>query len=258
MTDLASATRAIDHALPDMARDVIRTYLDLDDPANRAFLRNPDGRDQHQTHWHEWGIITHTRVFLRHFDREVPGYLRAWGLWEPVHRVLEGCIDGSSRWNLLRISILLHDLGKFASRTGGRSTFHFMHHETLSGRVIRHQLALERFGLAPAQIEYVAHSAEDHFVLGLIRKRAREEGKFDLAFTRSERFGTLAGGIKQTHPEDFVEIGVLFLGDSLAKTDPEGGPRDGRPEWWPAVSQYEINIAVAQRYLEVVLQSPSL
>ncbi len=251
MADLVTATREIDLALPDMAREIIRTHLDLDDPANRTFLRDPDGRDQHQTHWHQWGIITHTRVFLRQFDTDVPAYLHAWELWEPVNAVLATGIDGASRWELLRISILLHDLGKFAARTRGKNSFHFMRHETLSGKVIREQLALERFGLTRDQIEYVAHSAEDHFVLGLIRKRAREEGNFDPSFIQSERFRALAADIKRSHPEDYVEIGVLFLGDSLAKTDPRGGPE-------LAVSQYEINIAVARRYLEEVLDDPSL
>ncbi len=251
MPDIPSIVRRIDDALPEMARAVIRAHLDLDDESNRAFLSDPDGREQHQTHWHQWGIITHTRIFLRHFDIDIPRYLRDWDLWEQADRELSVRIDGASRWSLLRISILLHDIGKFAARTRGRQTFHFMRHESVSGEIVRNELELDQFELTPAQIEYVALSAEDHFVLGHLRKRARADGVFDTVFTESRTFVGLAEVIKQRHPFDYVEIGVLFLGDSLAKTDPISGPGQ-------AVSQYEVNIAAARRYLEVVLREPSL
>jgi hypothetical protein len=100
--------------------------------------------------------------------------------------------------------------------------------------------------LTPAQVEYIARTAEDHFVLALIRKRAREEGAYDAAFVDSPSFAETAQRIETEHPEDFVEIGILFLGDSLAKADPPHGPE-------PALSQYDVNILVSRRYLEVVL-----
>jgi hypothetical protein len=251
VSDVAAVERAVDRELPDMARSVIRSHLDLTEEANRSFLERPDDRTQHQTEWHQWGIITHTRRFLHDYDTLVPRYLAEWGLEEEVERVLSLPIDGAPRRDLLRVTILLHDIGKFAARTRGRDRFHFARHEELSGSVIRSELHLERFGLTPRQLEYVARTAEDHFVLGLIRKRAREEGGYDLGFVESPRFAELADRIKREHPDDFVEIGVLFLGDSLAKAEPPGGPRR-------ALSQYDINIAVAHRYLGLVLDRPSL
>jgi len=247
MPDMSAITRAIDDDLPAMARSVIEAHLDLADPRNAAFLREPDDRNQHQVQWHQWGIISHTRKFLRHFDTEVQCYLRSWGLCAPVERVLDVPIDGATKRQLLRISILLHDIGKFGARFSGTRGFHFTHHERLSGEIIRSELHLARFGLTPAQIEYVARAAEDHFVLGLVRKRAREERIYDPEFTQSERFRRLAMQIKEEHPDDYVEIGLLFLGDSLAKTDPVTGPE-------LAVSQYEVNVAVAHGYLDTVLK----
>lgn len=247
MADIAAVTRAIDEELPELARGVIRRHLDLEDDDNRHFLRAPDAREQHQTEWHQWGIITHTRVFLRYLDTLVPSYLCEWGLWEAVDARLSGPIDGASKWALLRIAALLHDIGKFGARTRGRKRFHFTHHEKLSGDLIRQELDLGRFGLTPEQIEYVARTAEDHFVLGLVRKGARDQGEYDLAFVRSERFLQVARQIKREHPDDFVEIGVLFLGDSLAKLNPGEGPER-------AAGQYELNIIVAHRYLETVLE----
>jgi hypothetical protein len=141
---------------------------------------------------------------------------------------------------------LLHDIGKFAARRKGRHRFHFTDHERLSGDIIRHELSLSDLGLSPAQIKYVALTAEDHFVLGVVRKRARELGRYDEAFARSEDFRRLCDEIRRAHPLDFVEIGVLFLGDSLAKVDPRSGPSQ-------AISQYETNIVVAHGYLAGVL-----
>jgi hypothetical protein len=242
--DVVAAT--IDRELPQMAQSVIARHLDLSDPPNRAFFRDPDNRDQHQKQWHQWGIITHTRVFLRLFDTDVPRYLEEWDVLENVDAVLDETIDGVPKRALLRIAILLHDIGKFGARTRSKTGFHFAYHERLSGEIIRREIALARFGLTPSQIDYVALTAEDHFVLGLVRKRARGSGLYDLRFVDSPMFLALSEQIKAEHPIDFVEIGVLFLGDSLAKANPAEGPG-------PAVSQYDINITVARRYLAIVL-----
>lgn len=230
-----------------MAREVIRCYLDLEDPANQNFLEKPDAREQHQTRWHQWGIITHTQIFLRHFDVEIPTFLKEWGLQEPVDAILAETIEGASKRELLRIAILLHDIGKFATRTQGKYRFHFQHHEGASGEIIREELHLARFDLTPSQIEYVALTAEDHFVLALLRKRAREQGEYDVSYIHSRQFPDHCHEVKAAHPLDFVEIGILFLGDSLAKANPGEGPED-------ALSQYDLNILVARRYLEVVLE----
>lgn len=246
MPDMSAVTRAVDEELPALARSVIRAYLDLDDPGNRTFLQSPDDRGQHQVQWHQWGIITHTREFLRQFDTEIACYLREWGLESAVNEVVDRRIDGATRRELLRVSILLHDIGKYAVRFADKRGFHFTHHELRSGEIIRTRLRLERYGLTERQVEYIATTAEDHFVLGLLRKRAREQGTYNVEFTKGPRFRELALEIKAEHPEDFVEIGVLFLGDSLAKAHPATGPER-------AVSQYQVNVAVARRYLTVVL-----
>lgn len=240
------AAATIDSRLHEIAAEVIRGHLDLTLPETRAFLAAPDGREQHQTMWHQWGIITHTRVFLHHLDEEIPAYLRAWGLSESVDSRLSLPIDDAPRWDLLRVAILLHDIGKFATRTVGLQRFHFTNHERLSGEIILKELNLGRYGLTPAQVEYVALTAADHFVLGVVRKRARELGRYDERFVAGPEFGVLCDEIRRDHPEDFIEIGVLFLGDSLAKVDPATGPQ-------PAVDQYQVNIMAARHYLLRVL-----
>ncbi len=241
-----SILSSINEKLPALSRAVIERHLDTTQPENRAFLQCPDDHNQHQTQWHQWGIITHTRVFLRVFDRDVPAYLHAWGVWDAVDRVLSDHVDGLTRWQLLHVSILLHDIGKFGARTRDAHGFHFAGHESLSGRLIREELQLDQFGLTGPQIAYVARTAEDHFLLGLLRKRARQQGAFSLEFTQRQPFIEDVRRIKAEHPDDFIEVGVLFLGDSLAKAEPHAGPDR-------AVSQNEVNVAFARRYLELTV-----
>ncbi len=248
MSDLAATTQAIDRDLPALARVAIRRHLDLSVPENEAFLRDPDNREHHQTQWHQWGILTHSRMFLRDLETRVPCYLGDWGLRDPIDDHLRQQVDGAPKWELLRIVALLHDIGKFAARKRGRQRFHFAGHENLSRQMILCDLDLARFGLTRAQIDYVARCAGDHFVLGIVRKRAREQGSYDQEFIASTAFTALARQIRREHPDDFVEIGVLFLGDSLAKVEPPNGPS-------VALTQYDLNIAVAQRYLTLVLST---
>lgn len=249
MPDLAPVVKSIDAALPDLARGVIERYLDLQEPANRRFLSQPDAREEHQTNWHQWGIITHTRVFLHHFDTTVPNYLRAWGVWDDVNNVMMQKVDGVRKRELLKIAILLHDIGKFGARRRGKYRFHFSGHEELSGAIVRRELDLGQYGLTPDQIDYIALTAQDHFVLGLVRREARNLGEYDERFIKSAGFAEIVRSIMLSHPHDYVEIGILFLGDSLAKMDPE----EDREHLEPAMSQYHINILVAHRYLELVL-----
>ncbi len=249
--DFETRLASIDDGLEDIARDVIRRHQDLSRPENASFLELPDAREQHQTQWHQWGILTHTRRFLRHYDEDIPRYLRSWKLKDQVDAVLNQPIDGISKHDLLRVSILLHDIGKFSARRQGRDRYHFARHEEQSGAIIRAELDLPQMGFTTAQTEYIARTAEDHFVLGIVRKAARERGEYDEAFAHSPLFRTLSLHSKTAHPDDFVEIGVLFLGDSLAKVDPASGPER-------AVSQYNVNIAVAREYLRIVLDDPCL
>jgi hypothetical protein len=242
--------QAIDLALETMAREVIRAHLDPSRVENERFLAHPDDRRQHQMEWHQWGILTHTREFLRHYEVTIPALLAEWSMDRRVAEILSTLIDGVPRGELLKVSILLHDIGKFAARTESRTGFHFARHERLSGTIVRDELSLERFGLTRSQIDYVAMTAEDHFVLGLARKWARDRHLYDEHFPYTEQFHALALDISADHPNDAAEIGILFLGDSLAKVDPHNGP----PR---AVSQYGINIDVAREYLRVVL-GPSL
>lgn len=203
-------------------------------PANQAFAEHPDDPLQHETHWHEFGIITHSQKFLEALKTTVPQYLAEWGLKDKADDVLNEKIGNLTKWQLLQITALLHDIGKFTART----PHGFRDHEIHSGKLLRNDLYrfLEQQGLTAIQIEYIATCAEAHFELGKVRRKTR--GRYTLQFTQSDEFKKMARAIIVEHSPVALEIGLIFIADSNGKTT--------RPN-----VQFPINIAAARSYLEV-------
>jgi hypothetical protein len=55
--------------LVDIARQIIETR-----PENENFQINPDDPNEHVSNWHQFGIITHTKVVL---DAYITRYIRS-------------------------------------------------------------------------------------------------------------------------------------------------------------------------------------
>lgn len=212
-----------------IARALMKVHVDHSDPRNAAFLADPDAPLEHAPQWHQWGIVTHTRKFGVFHDEKVPAILADWELQGQVDAAMGATIDGETKADLLRAAIALHDLGKFTHRRFEVSTFDgsvhasFADHEARSGEHIRDaefQADLKRdYGLTDAQIEYIAKCAELHFVLAILRDKAKLQGIYNMAFARSDDFPILAREVMSRHPGYELEMGLLFVGDSLAKTE---------------------------------------
>ena len=170
-------TRQLFARLPDMARQMMGKHVDASDHRNQAFLENPDNPAEHAPKWHQWGIITHTKMFGAAHEKDVQRYLQQWGVKRLVDHHLDQKIDGQPKRDLLRAGIALHDLGKFTHRTfeenpDGSYGTTFTDHEAKSGELIRDPEfsdSLKRdYGLTDNQVEYVARTAELHFTLGIL------------------------------------------------------------------------------------------
>ncbi len=214
--------------LDDIARALMKVHVDHDDSRNAAFLADPDAPLEHAPQWHQWGIVTHTRKFGEFHATKVPVILAKWGLQTQIDAAMSETIDGETKAELMRAAIALHDLGKFTHRSfdvaeDGSLHASFADHEARSGEHIREaefQTGLKQdYGLTNAQIEYIAKCAELHFVLAILRDKAKLEGIYNMAFARSEAFPGLAREIMGRHPGFELEMGLLFVGDSLAKTE---------------------------------------
>jgi len=279
-------TRQLFARLPDMARQMMSKHVDAGDHRNRAFLENPDSPAEHAPKWHQWGIITHTKMFGAAHEKDVQRYLQQWGVKRLVDHHLDQKIDGQPKRDLLRAGIALHDLGKFTHRTfeenpDGSYGTTFTDHEAKSGELIRDPEfsdSLKRdYGLTDNQVEYVARTAELHFTLGILRSKAKGHGAYNMDFPNSPAFPAMAREIMKQHPGYELEMGLLFIGDSMAKTNiridastdeeieaqhhdieqtiqrklaalPEG--HKFNPKLIQAAKQLPVNIAVGKKYLE--------
>ncbi|MCX7616264.1 MAG: hypothetical protein N2Z68_02640 [Patescibacteria group bacterium] len=266
--------------LPTIAKDLIQKSQDLSDEHNKNFFGNPDDLLEHNPKWHQWGVITHTKMFEKFYREEVPQYLEQWGMSDRAQQQMSEQIDGISKDQLLNIAILLHDLGKFTERKlkreeDGSLSASFKKHEAASGRIIRTPefsgMLKQEYGLTDAQIEYIACCAELHYELGIVRNEAKKSDLgYTLAFTRSDEFQNRVRQIMAQYPDFQLEIGILFLADSLAKTDIriEGDTdeqiesqgvsvqevlkeRGLNPKLIKAVKQLPVNIAIAEAYLRI-------
>lgn len=215
--------------LPDIARDLISKSQDLSNPRNKNYADNPDDPLEHEPKWHQWGVITHTKMFEKFYREEIPEYLRQWGLQDIVGAKMSEQIDGMSKADLLNIAVPLHDLGKFTERKlkpdeKGEVSVSFKKHEAASGRIIRTpeftDMMKKEFGLTDAQIEYIATCAERHYELGIVRDEAKQsELGYTFAFAQSDIFKNRAKEIISKYPGFEYEVGLLFIADSLAKSE---------------------------------------
>jgi hypothetical protein len=279
-------TRQIMDRLPEIAKQIMSKHVDAGDHRNTKFLANPDSPAEHSPKWHQWGVVTHTRMFGVAHEKDVPRYLQQWGIKDQVDRHLDQEIDGQPKRDLLRASIPLHDLGKFTHRTfedkpDGSYKTAFTDHEAKSGEIIRDPKFaddLKRdYNLTDKQIEYIARCAELHFTLGILRKKAKMAGAYNMNFPNSPQFPELARDVMKSYPGFELEMGLLFIGDSMAKTNiridastdeeieaqhndlvnridrklaalPEG--HKFNPKLIQAAKQMPVNIAVGKKYLQ--------
>jgi hypothetical protein len=205
----------IDQDLPALARELIP----LSETATPSFLANPDGPAEHKPEWHQFGIITHTRHLVAALRDEVPAALRAIdpAIAARVDGYFAEPIDGLSRGDLALIAGYWHDLGKFSSRTlGRRGDWRFRGHAHESAQLIageRDDYADgigARYGLAPAQIAYIARLADLHYApmeLKLALDRADDPTDDEQVYaTIAERLGA-----------EGYAVCCLFWADCLAK-----------------------------------------
>jgi hypothetical protein len=249
---------------------------------NNKFRNNPDCRLEHQPNWHEFGIITHTLKALEHYQKKSIALLYGWNIWEPIKVYLSENVGGVQKRDLLAISIVLHDIGKFKrklKRKSGNWTPSYTGHEKMSEFMIMNDSRvtsfLHTFSLDEEQIIYIAKCAGLHFELGKLRKEIKNSGKYDFSFLHSDACEKMCRLIALDHPQYRLELGVFFLCDSLAKTDVNVVTDStksivietqesvlakilarGLPlAFQEAVRQKPVNIELAKRYLEVVVEN---
>jgi len=263
------------NSLPELAKIIIEERSENDN-----FKRNPDDPQEHDLSWHQFGIITHTRKFCEFHQTKSQEYFRQWGIDKEVNRNLSKQIAKKTKAELLGISIPLHDLGKFTrsfkERDGKLMPDYNGHWEKSEKLIMENEqirnLLQETCGLTNSQVVYVARCAGLHYELGKVRGQAeRSDSQYTIAFVESKQCRQACDEIAPKYPEFKEEIGIMFLGDSLAKTDiaidantdqgienqteqikqiiQKQGLND---KLVAAVKERPVNIAVAKTYLKLI------
>jgi hypothetical protein len=272
--------KELEELLPEIAKDIIQKNENLPDEYREKFYQNPDSVEEHEPNWHQWGIITHSRKFGEMYDQEIPVFLKNWGLEQAVNGYLQQEIEGVPKGNLIRVSMPLHDLGKFRKgikEKNGKTTYDFDNHEKISQEIIMSlgfREMLRDYGLTETHIEYVAKCAGNHYELGFVREKAKKsDSGYTMGFMKSPQFletvNSQLGQFKGFEPE----VGLLFLADSMAKTDvailaetdaqieqysskavQEIKQRQLHSELIKAVKQRPVNIAAGREYLGMIFK----
>lgn len=241
----------------------------------QKFFTELDSPGQHQPNWHQWGIITHTRNFMKMYDNEVKQYLKAWNRLEAIEEHLLEQIDGISKSKLIYLGILLHDIGKFrknySKKLNWRVIYTFNKHELYSQEIIQNDLyplLHDHYGLTDRQIEYIGMCARYHFELGFIREIGKKSKYgYSTAFAKSQEFKDAVLDALPSFEEYKMEVGILFLADSYAKTDVAFEDRtdkeiledlkyqDLNPKLIHAVKQKPVNLEIVKSYFDVIFKS---
>lgn len=261
--------------LPIIARDVMEKI-----PENSNFSKNPDDPKEHAERWHQFGIISHTQAFIQAYKDEVHHYFKKWNLELKINAKLHEKIDNITKRELLGISGVLHDIGKFA-RTfkmyDSKLEPTYFQHEIKSEILIKqnkviYNLLKETHNLTENQVDFIARCAGLHFELGKTRNAIKESSLgFTIAFANSQECEKVFKEIATEYPLFKIEIGVLFLCDSLAKTDVRIDAktdeeieqksekinliiekRNLNPKLKVAIQQLPVNIELVRKYLESV------
>lgn len=275
-TDIDKLVRQLSTELPLLVTELIQRRNDSALTENDAFARAPDDPHYHDPRWHQFGIVSHLRRAERAYQYEVMDLLAKWGVEQMIAEVMEQEIDHMTRRELLRICLLLHDVGKFTKRRTGTVRGRFRGHEGDSGVIIRGEGTvnnwLKRYGFTKHQIAYIADCAALHYELGKVRNEAIQFPMgYSMAFAKSSTFYKVALSIMRAHPDLAVEIGILFLADNLSKVElrlvdassdalissqQSAIESELRTHNLPlslaaAVLQLPVNIAIAEEYLKI-------
>ena len=270
----------ISNKLLDMLLDIARQIIETR-PENENFQINPDDPDEHVSNWHQFGIITHTKVVLDAYTTNISEYFIGWQVEDKIKSKLGVKIDNIAKHDLIKIGIILHDIGKFArnfKNEGGKFEHNFYGHEAISEDLIVskdsfiHKLLKNSFGLTIPQIVYIGRIAGLHFELGKSRDAARRASHgYSISFSHSKECQRICVDIAFQFPDFKEEIGILFLCDSLGKTDiriraekdeeielhiafiiQALKERNINPLLINAIKQLPVNVAITKKYLQTI------
>jgi hypothetical protein len=249
-----SLTKTLEKQLPDLIREIAKTYNIPE------YYANPDFLQPRLKPWHQFGLLTHTQKVREAYLTELPQILRDWNIYDPIYSQLSKKIGDSKKQLLLDTSIFFHDFGKILV---SQSNVTDRDHETHSAYLLDHFLKkrLTYLDLSKEQWAYLCRIVATHGVIGKeIRDVLKHKGKLNLDSLSEEYACNLCKNISNEYPDVKFEIGIYFLCDSLGKTDIRSDDETAirsilsqkklPPELKNAVLQLPLNLKLSENYLK--------
>jgi hypothetical protein len=238
--------------LPELAREIIAQNSDLREDRNWQFFKKPNDPIEHAPKYHQWGIITHTKQMLEFYHDEILAWTDCWGIKDLVEEHMNEEIDGRKKSDLFDLAIVLHDIGKFATRKiiekGDKNIINFPEHAEASGKIIRSpgmvKHFIKKYGLTEVQIEYIARCAELHYKLDYLRKNFKKKEMLRIADFQVPRYRGEVERIMDECNGYELEVGLIYWADTLGKTDIRV---DGRTDKEVFENEKEARREIAQR-----------
>lgn len=208
----------IEKQLPELIVQIAKQY-DI-----KPFIENPNFAEPRLVKWHQFGLLEHTQkvreAYLTKIDTKTDAFLENLGITKIIDTHFNDKISGLKKYELLDISIPLHDLGKIIAYSDSRNN---REHELLSVLLMEEDILknfLNKMGLLNEHLRYIKSCVGLHDILGKkLRDELKHAGKLKPEFLFSDETKSLCKKIANDYSEFKYEIGIYFLCDSLGKTD---------------------------------------
>ena len=240
------------------------------------FENNPDLQEARLSAWHQYGLLTHTKLARHMWKTKGQDHLIKAGV-ERVVATLDVQVGAFYKQELFEASILLHDLGKIPVYGEKREN---RQHEDISGKLLEYRPIARILNLHDVNEEekqYILRCITTHAVLGKkIRDRLVSLHEYTLDSIHTSNTRSLCKGVAEKYSDVQIELGLFYLCDSLAKTgihirantdaELEGQRERVRqklreenlpPELQAAVLQLPVNVLLAQTYLQEIVSHSS-
>lgn len=239
----------------------------------KPFIENPNFAEPRLVKWHQFGLLEHTQRVRDAYLTKTDTFLEDFGITKIVDNHFYNKINGLTKYDLLDISIPLHDLGKIVVYSDSRTN---REHELLSALLMEENILknfLNKTSLSREHLSYIKSCVELHDVLGKkLRDELKHSGKLKPEFLFSDETKSLCNKIAKDNSEFKYEIGIYFLCDSLGKTNvlipyendsvvyekkiiSELERKKLLPDLKFGVMQLPINLKLAELYLKTITKN---
>ncbi len=259
----------LDKELPTIIYEIARQYNVPE------YQKNQDYAEERLHQWHQYGLLTHTRLVRKIFREDIKDLFQQWKVYDKVEKALSKSVGDYKKKDLFEVAILPHDLGKITVVGDTRVT---RNHEMLSLQLTKssviHNIFQEQ-GLSVEEVKYIEDIVRTNGVVSEeIRNILRDEDNLNFSFINSNRVDRYLEKVIKKYKKLSLEAGVFFVCDTLAKTsihldvkkDEELRAKEEevertiseqrlKPQLKKGIMQFPLSMRIGELYLSAVINN---